>query len=119
MCWLTAHLVEEKHSNEVLNLCCVTPPGDHVFLSVGKSFQWRNIRSMQQDASDTMIIDCWANIACLAQDYPEAITAKFLQWDEQDKQVYVRRKWYHPKRNYIRNMLEGEIVTWDAKQPFE
>jgi hypothetical protein len=112
---VTAYFANEYHGKEAMTMCVVQPPGNHVFLSVGvASPQWQNIASMKQDTSSkAMIIDCWANIACRAQDYPQKMTEKLLLWSGQRKYIYNNQVLHEPTGTYRENMLNGKLSFED------
>jgi hypothetical protein len=120
MCAVTAYFVDSFDDSTYIFYCDINLPGDHTFLCVGlpPRPRWINIESMSNDISNVMIIDCWANIACPARDFPLRMRNKLLQWDWQNKQIWYAPGdvWQYPGGTYATNMLTSGLSFSDARE---
>ena len=67
--------------------CSIAPPGDHVFcaISVAGSTDapgWKCVRHMREEQAAIWIVDPWADVCCLAKDYPDAFLARMRTWTD-------------------------------------
>jgi hypothetical protein len=92
-------------------------PGDHNFvvLSIDGSMPpWTAILAMRGIRDNNFwVIDCWANIACPAMQYPNELNNKIKSWSEQMKQVRSREHtWVDPNSGSYKTALLASALGW-------
>lgn len=63
---------------------------------------------MRQWPAHLAVCDPWANIACLAHDYPERFVAKMEKWAQDKKAIAFEEAWIQPNSpHWISAVLDG------------
>ncbi|CAN7524414.1 hypothetical protein [Duganella sp. LjRoot269] len=89
---------------------------DHVFVVVGAIEPGPMPKDMTKWPQDLAICDPWANIACLAKDYPEKFTEKMGKWDSKEKFILDKDVQHLSPTSdqWLKRQLEGDKDVGDA-----
>jgi hypothetical protein len=106
------------------HVCTLSPPADHVFVVIGQDPQkGRFPDDFSTWDDEAAVCDPWANIACLANDYPQAWDSKMEKWASRGKEIQggedkgamaLAPKWISPADWKSLPTKHGKICTASA-----
>lgn len=106
-----AYRASKKASlSQRIGIAVTDGPGDHVFCVVGPIDGWQKLEQVPSGCANSIVIDPWANVCCLAKDYLQQFSKQMNEWFGKGKRIAAGpQRWLAPDDSYIAKLKASTL----------